>query len=256
MAVEEIKWLLHDGANHMGSFSDSPLSNDKYKTIAYLRSSYDYAVMRGEYLNRKEGVLSCIQDEILWQRKRRFGKRIPQFVISHLVKYFTFGYIVKVAGTHSGADFSNLDGAMSFLFFASVIVSFVFFVKFMVAACGMRRHNNRQKELEGLYYDIHDEFQNMIDHDERIKPSSEIYLWLFPRMNATTEQIAVMINALKDGKASNFKEALLYYDEYTHRQFMEKEARIQTENTRIAAENAKKAANNPPTVIHRTYIYN
>ena len=252
---EQKKWVLHNSREYNGSFSDTPESEDKYKTMQFLKAAYRYVETRDEYNQSKGDVLGLIYQERTWLYKRRPKKRTLQFVISHAAFLILSGMIIYRIISLIKFPYNEVEEYWVFitlLWIASIIVSFIFFIKFLVAVIGRKTHLRNLKEHEDLYEGVHDEFQNMIDHDETIKPSSEIFVWMFPNLQASGNQITVMYNALKEGKARNFKEALLYYDEYKHRKFMEEEARIQTENTRIAAENARKAAENTPTIIHRT----
>lgn len=122
---------------------------------------------------------------------------------------------------------------------ASVCFMIAFIRKFTRKGQKQQRLQEIELELRKLYRG----FQERLDNPgDPVRQQAMNYTWLFPTLKVTAYQIDYMTNAIETGRARNFQEALLNYDNHVHQLKMENIAIETAEYARRSAAAAESAA--------------
>ena len=174
------------------------------------------------------------------------GIRYPIFaVIAFLVALLLF-FIVRRAHPNDAL----------FEFFAWIMVIFevvlmlgaltaavCFTIAFIRKFTRKEQKQQRLQEIELELRQLYQGFQKRLDDPgDPVRQQAMNYTWLFPTLKVTTYQIDYMINAIETGRARNFQEALVSYDNHVHQLKMENIAIETAEYARRSAAAAESAA--------------
>ena len=235
------KYQLYRTPYTQGSFALSPEFNDKQKCLEYLSRAYSFVTEKNKYDAASRGCEERVNEVLLWKRRNRFGKRIPWVVIlAHFVLFALWG-VITCAGS---ARYMMTSGGWFYIIcLVGTGIPFLYhLIRLVYASCCWRSQTRKAAEDEKLFYDLHNEFQYRLQHEQKLREDSAYFAYLFPDFNASADKIYSMYQWIKTGTVRGFSEAMQYWEQLSYQNRMERHAIDAKNYARDAAYNADTAA--------------
>ena len=232
--MERLHWQITPLPETGRSFFDSPDCVDNGKVLDYLTKAYYYSTKEYFYSGKKAEVEGKIRVIEYWLRRNSLLRRSILTLLFFVLAAASLFCIICIYKKSQAPINVYLIAACAALCTFSVLF-LVHFLRLIVALVG---RNPKKKQADHLYQEylvIHNNFQRMIDLDPKTREAAAYFLWLFPQMTATSNDIAFLYDLIRSGRAACFVDALQQLDAYERGYYMNDQIRWEREYGRSVA---------------------